>query len=268
MMNWEDIDPSVELTREAACAINQGVLDAQGVAQPRPARIFIDNSLLLAISQLLMMMALAALIEAIFVVMGDPDTTIRQCPLAQDKWVEMVAGPVQTMLGLILDTNRLTVAIPSSYVDNVCAIIHETQHKNCCTFIMSEAQQLTGKLGHLAEGAPWVHHLMTHLYASIAYSLAENKHLLTELSQDFCDVVKSLCTGSFPCLATDQAQHISFALKRAVRMVHHSKYKFVINLSMREEIEFFQNKLTPKSTILWETPIAHLIPRTPTATAF
>ncbi len=51
-------------------------------------------------------------------------------------------------------------------------------------------------------------------------------------------------------------------------MVHHSKYKFAINLSMRQEIEFFRNKLQPNLTILWETSIAHVIPRTPTATAF
>ena len=77
-----------------------------------------------------MKMALAALIEAIFVVIGEPDTAIRQCPLAQDKWVEMVAGPVQTMLGLTLDTNRLTVAIPSSYFGNVRDIINATGHTN------------------------------------------------------------------------------------------------------------------------------------------
>ena len=76
-----------------------------------------------------MKMALAALIEAIFVVMGEPDTAIRQCPLAQDKWVEMVAGQVQTMLGLNLDTKRLTVAIPSSYVDNVRGIIDATWNR-------------------------------------------------------------------------------------------------------------------------------------------
>ena len=134
------------------------------------------------------------------------------------------------MLGLILDTNLLTVAIPSSYVNNVRAIINATWHKNRRAFIVSEAQQLTGKLGHLAEGAPWVHHLMTHLYASIAYSLDENKRLLTESSQEFCDVVESLRTESFSC------SHILFALKKAVRMVHHFKYKFVINLSMRQEI--------------------------------
>jgi hypothetical protein len=84
--------------------------------------------------------------------MGEPDTAIRQCPLALDKWVKMVIGPVQTMLGLNLDTNKLIVAIPSSYVSDVHNLINTTWHKNCRTFIMSEAQQLTGKLGHLAEG--------------------------------------------------------------------------------------------------------------------
>ena len=59
-----------------------------------------------------MEMALAALIEAIFVIMGKPDAAIRQCPLALDKWVDMVLGPIQTMLGHIHETNKITVAIP------------------------------------------------------------------------------------------------------------------------------------------------------------
>ena len=70
MINWADIDPSIVLTKAVACTINQGVLDDKGVARPRPARIFVKDSLLLATSRWTMMMALAALIEAIFVVMG------------------------------------------------------------------------------------------------------------------------------------------------------------------------------------------------------
>ena len=268
MINWATIDPTIALTRAVACDINQGVLDRKGLAQPLPARIFVDDSFLLAITRWIMMMALAALIEAIFVVMGDPDTAVRQCPLALDKWVEMVVGPVQPSLGLILDTNRLTVAIPCSYVNDVRRIINATWHATRRTFVASEAQQLAGKLGHLAEGAPWVHHLMTHLYASIAYALAENKRLLTDSSQEFRDVVKSLTTGTFHCSAAEQGRHIAFALKRAARMVHHARYKFFINGTMRQEIEFFRDKLQPDSTILWETPIAHVIPRMPTATAF
>ena len=82
MRNWATIDSLVVLTKAVACAINQGVLNDTGVARPRPARIFVDNSLLLEISRWIMMMALAALIEAIIVVMGEPNTAIQQCLLA------------------------------------------------------------------------------------------------------------------------------------------------------------------------------------------
>ena len=50
MIQWATIDPSVDLTKAVACSINKGVLDEQGVAQPIPARIFVDDSRLLAIS--------------------------------------------------------------------------------------------------------------------------------------------------------------------------------------------------------------------------
>ena len=77
-----------------------------------------------------MEMALTALIEAIFVIMGKPDTDIRQCPLALDKWVGMVPGPTQTMLGLIHDTIDLTVGIPGPYICELHDLINTTWHKN------------------------------------------------------------------------------------------------------------------------------------------
>ena len=40
-----------------------------------------------------MELVLAALIKAISVIMGKPDTTVRQCPLAMDKWLELVIAP-------------------------------------------------------------------------------------------------------------------------------------------------------------------------------
>ena len=110
MIRWATINPTAKLTQATACTINAGVLDKTGATKKRPARIFVNDSLLLAIGFSLMEMALADLIEAIFVIMGKPDAAIRQCLLALDKWVDMVPGPTQTMLGLIHDTNKLTVA--------------------------------------------------------------------------------------------------------------------------------------------------------------
>ena len=117
-----------------------------------------------------MELVLATLIEAIFVIMGKPDTTVCQCPLAMDKWLELVVAPVQKMIGLKIDINHLTVGILAEYVSEVLDLINTTWHTRCRCFTVGEAQKLTGKLGHLAEGAHWVFHLLTHLYLSIAYA--------------------------------------------------------------------------------------------------
>ncbi len=60
-----------------------------------------------------MKMVLAATIKAIFIVMGERDVAVRQCPFSMDKWLELVIGPKQTMLGLIIESNKLTDAIPA-----------------------------------------------------------------------------------------------------------------------------------------------------------
>ena len=77
-----------------------------------------------------MEMVLAALIEEIFVVLVEPDTALRQCPLAMDKWLELVVGPILIMLGLIIDTNKLTVAISEKYVSELRDLMDTTWHVN------------------------------------------------------------------------------------------------------------------------------------------
>jgi hypothetical protein len=60
-----------------------------------------------------------------------------------DKWLELVIGSKQTMLGLIVDTNRLTVAIPAKYLQEVLNLLNSTWHPNQRCFKVSEAQKLT-----------------------------------------------------------------------------------------------------------------------------
>ncbi len=128
-------------------------------------------------------------------------------------------------------------------------------------------QKLTGKLARLAEGANWVFHVLSHLYSSIAYALAENNRLLMESSQEFRNIILLIQTGAFFTSCKDLARHTSFAMKRVARLTHHSSYQYNINKTMGAEIEFFRDNLKPGSGIEWETPIAHLIPRTPFATS-
>jgi hypothetical protein len=74
--------------------------------------------------------------------------------------------------------------------------------------------------------------------------------------------------GNFPGTAKDQVKHVNHAMKRAAKMVHHAKFKFNINKTMRQEIDFFCKKLLLDLDIKWKTPIAHIILRMPTFTSF
>ncbi len=127
------------------------------------------------------------------------------------------------MLGLVIDTNRMTVSVPDDYIQSVHLLIDSTWHTHCQRFMVKEAQELTGKLGHLAEGANWVFHLLTHLYASIAYALSKNKRFLKDSSPEFQTLIKSLWSGYFFCNVKDQIRHISFAIKRSAKLVHQSR---------------------------------------------
>jgi hypothetical protein len=260
MLKWEEIDPSAELTPAFSCTINHGIMDDARNWIDLPACMYVDDALMLALNADHMKMVLAAMIKAIFIVMGKPDVAVRQCPLVMDKWLELVTSPKQTMLGLIIDTNRLTVAIPPKYLQVVLELLSSTWHPNQRCFKVSEAQKLTGKLARLAEGANWVFHLLSHLYLSIAYALSKNKRLLTTSSAEFGDIVLAIQTNAFVTPCKDLARHTSFAMKCAAKLTHHASYQYNINRAMRYKIKFFCNKLKPDSGTEWEMPIAHLIP--------
>ena len=68
-------------------------------------------------------MALATTLEEIFMVMGHPNTRLHQSPVAMDKWKDLVVAPWQTMLGLQLNTRRLSVAILPKYRAGVLALL-------------------------------------------------------------------------------------------------------------------------------------------------
>jgi hypothetical protein len=118
------------------------------------------------------------------------------------------------------------------------------------------------------KGANWVFHLLTHLYASIAYALSENKRFLEDSSPEFQTLIKSLRSGYFFCNTKDQICHISYAIKCSAKLVHQSRCQYNITKPMHQEIEFFREKLLPTFKICWESLIAHVIPRMPTFTTF
>jgi hypothetical protein len=197
--------------------------------------------------------------------MGDKDVALRQCPLAMDKWEELVVRPRQIILGLVVDTRTMTVGVTSKYHKEVAKIIKSTWHINCRQYYTSDAQQLVGKLARMAEAAPWLFHLLSHLYSLIVHALSGNKQLLEESSDKFWVALSAAKSTHYQLDNKDRFKKIAFAIKQAAKMVHHSRAKYNISKWMKSKIEFFQTAIEDDSMILWKTPIAHLIPRTPSA---
>jgi len=118
MLKWEDEDTMVvdDFARAIACPLNHGIPELDGSLE---AYIYIDDIMCSAVGNLNILRLLAATIEAIFVVCGQANIKVRQCSLSIEKWEQLVIGPIQTVLGLTVDTNKLTVAITKKYRDQV-----------------------------------------------------------------------------------------------------------------------------------------------------
>ncbi len=168
MLKWQDETGMPDPVPAKLCKINCSVLDTLGNLIPPTAEIYVNDIMQAAVTKWIIK-SLAATIEAIFTVCGVPDMDIRQCRLSLEKWLELILGWRQTILGLVIDSNRLTVGICNDYLKQVRKLLKCKWHPNRKFFRVSKLQKLIGKLGQIGEGAPWIYKLMLHLYTSLAF---------------------------------------------------------------------------------------------------
>ncbi len=116
ILRWTDENACPEFVQAFPCNINHGVLDESGNIVPMMENIYVDGILAAAAFQGNMSQLLAAIIKATFLVCGTPDIAVRQCPLSLEKWHELIFGPRQIVLGLVIDTNKMIVGITDDYI--------------------------------------------------------------------------------------------------------------------------------------------------------
>ncbi len=139
---------------------------------------------------------LTAVIKAICSVCGIPDTAVQQCPLSLEKWYKLIVEPRQIVLGLVVDTNKMTVGITNKYIKKVRVLL-DLWDPNKRFFKDNDMQKLVGKLARLGEGAPWIFKLMSYLYTSLAYALKSNTKLLEKSYSKFRDLIKQISTKNY-----------------------------------------------------------------------
>ena len=101
-----------------------------GMQIVQASQIWVDDAMIAAVGVLAMQMALAAVIEAIFTVMSEPDIKFRQSHLAMDKCANLIVAEHQLALGLIMNRRKLSVAITQKYLSETLKILQATWRKD------------------------------------------------------------------------------------------------------------------------------------------
>ena len=110
-------EKSFKFTQAIPCKYNKGIIDENGKMQVRNY-IYVDDCWLIAV-HFCMRQLLAACIHAIFMVTGFPNILLRPNPLAMDKWVDMNVSWMVIILGLKIDTRKMTIGMTDVYLDEV-----------------------------------------------------------------------------------------------------------------------------------------------------
>jgi hypothetical protein len=256
--------PGTKFTKAVKCEINQGVLDENGNQKPLPNFIYVDDCLLASIRKYTLGF-LAAVIEAIFAVLGEPDVAKRQCPLALDKWIGMSVGHRITLIGLVWDSRQLTIGMTREYLDQVLHILNTDWPVDVAFFNLSSIVILAGKLARLAEASSWVFHLMPHIYSSIAYALRTHESFLLGECNTFKALIAKIKNLRRLPSEHEDVEHLNFYIRKAAKRKFRSSLRYEVNATLMDEINLLREWLHPMSGVLWESPLAHIIKRTPLA---
>jgi hypothetical protein len=160
---------------------------------PTPHGIYVDDDIYLDVSNPRRFeQAIAASIEAIFILLGESNTALRQDPISWEKLHELLVAPTKRILGLVLDLHRMTVGTPAEFISATIALLGSTWGAHRRTFKVREAEELAGRLNHIAFGAPWLKYLLGTIYASLAAALRLNNSHLVCTSKSFRTALRAI----------------------------------------------------------------------------
>ena len=256
---------SQQFARAVPDQLNPGVLDSQGYPVPTPHDYYVDDGVYTEVFDFERIeRAIAASIDAIFILLGESDLKYRQDAVSFDKMAEMMVSYFNRVLGHMINTRSLDVGVPQSFIDDVITLLDTTWGEHRRRFQVREAEELTGKLLHIAITAPWLKFLLGQIYQSLACALKLNEQRARRTSRSFQDALRALRR-----LPADDAHAPERAFHQAnmARHVHLRPDAHNINKTLRRELHLIRRVLKDDS-ISKNTPISHLIPRVPIAVAY
>ena len=268
-------DPDVVFVPATPDSKNTGVSGSDGRDPNTPHAYFVDDDIYTDIFDLdatapaeRIEQAVAAGIEAVFILLGASDLSLRQDPLSWEKLRDFIISFRGKVLGVVVCTRSLSVSVPTAYLASTTTLLRDTWGGHRKSFLLREITELTGTLCHISGCAPWLKFLMPHLYCSITSALGLSyKHLITS-QKGFREMVKAIKRQGSPTkkrtnadLRSDPAaREVSFFQSKVGKAVHHTKTKFYINRTLKAELKLLLEAFTSPE-VSFSRPIAHLVDR-------
>jgi hypothetical protein len=252
------------LTRAFRNTLNQGIFDSHGNPAPMPHSVYVNYDIYLDVADKHRFeQAIAASIEAIFMLLGDSNMALRQDPISWDKLHKLLVAPVNQILGLVLNLRQMTVGTLQDFVTSTINLLRTTWGPHRRFFKVKEAEELTGKLNHITSGPPWLKYLLGNIYSLLATALHLNKFHLIRMSPRFREALRKIRTAT---AAADGDAKRAFYTGTTARSVHGSNTLQHISIDLHHNLCLIERMLSSPHCPM-SCPISYLIPRMPIGTA-
>ena len=243
--------------------INQGVIDpTTGLSIETPHNPFVDDTLMADVRRHILT-AMAASLEALFLLLGYP-CEFRRSPLSMDKFYQAQCSWEKEQLGLIINTRTMTISLPQAKVDRLLTLLKSTWHQYRKTFTLMEGTVLLVFLEHAAQICPWGRYLYGALRHSVTLCLKQVLHTVKTRK----NIQAMLQEARDAPSADTQALLQRFLDRKIAKDVYASKHQFFITRELRSEIEYLRYILLHPHIHPWTGHIGHIVPRTPTFHTF
>ena len=217
--------------------------------------MFVDDSLFAQIREYIKH-SMAASIEALYSVLGFPETAKRHDPLSLDKYFESVCSYIRTQLGIVINTRDMSIGLSEK---KRLSILDELSHwhNRRRSFTLLQGVVLCGSLEFWANTSPWVRFLYHQLRLSINNCL-RNCVEITKHKTEIKNLITDLANSQD--LDTHELKS-KFIQKKIAKDTYKCQSKAYINKSLKKELGMMKSILSNPSSYKLTTPIAHIIKR-------
>ena len=254
---------SVQYTQAIADDIHRGVFDpSQGRDVNTPHHPFVDDTLMADIRRH-MPTAMAASIEALFLILGRDDLPNRRSNISMDKFAVSKCSWIKEQLGLIINTRSMMVFLPEVKRLRMLDLLSGTWHVHRKSFTLLEGVTLLGNLEHAASVSPWARHLYCALRSAANHCLRSSMSDMTKFPQ-----LATMAAEVREAKTPEETELFDRFVKAKIsKSLYKSKKPCFISKELSLELSFLRHIMAQPTLYKWESPIAHMVPRSPDFTS-